>query len=84
MILYLHIDTGAFNLYDIDRDGHITRDEMVEIISAIFEMVGPVPESEFVAPRTKADHIFDKMDFVSSSYHITKYQYKHGQACASP
>jgi hypothetical protein len=30
----------AFNLYDINRDGLITREEMLNIISAIYELMG--------------------------------------------
>ena len=33
---------GAFNLYDLDNDGHITRDEMVSIVDSIYCMVGTV------------------------------------------
>jgi len=30
---------GAFQLYDLDNDGSITRDEMLNIVEAIFSMV---------------------------------------------
>lgn len=30
---------GAFRLYDVDNDGFITRDEMYNIVDAIYEMV---------------------------------------------
>ena len=31
--------SGAFRLYDVDNDGFITREEMHNIVDAIYEMV---------------------------------------------
>lgn len=31
---------GAFKLYDVDNDGYITREEMYDIVGAIYEMLG--------------------------------------------
>ena len=31
--------SGAFRLYDVDNDGFITRDEMYNIVDAMYEMV---------------------------------------------
>ena len=32
--------TGAFQLYDIDKDGFITYDEMLQIVASIYKMTG--------------------------------------------
>ena len=31
--------SGAFKLYDVDNDGYITRNEMYNIVDAIYQMV---------------------------------------------
>lgn len=39
LIFFFFIITGAFRLYDVDNDGFITRDEMYNIVDAIYQMV---------------------------------------------
>lgn len=33
------LSLGAFRLYDVDNDGYITREEMYNIVDAIYQMV---------------------------------------------
>ncbi|XP_023685549.1 Kv channel-interacting protein 4-like isoform X2 [Paramormyrops kingsleyae] len=54
----------AFNLYDINKDGYITKDEMLDIMRAIYSMMGrctyPVLKDD--APRQHVEIFFQKMD----------------------
>eukprot|EP00096_Caligus_rogercresseyi_P003337 TRINITY_DN1619_c4_g1_i1.p1 TRINITY_DN1619_c4_g1~~TRINITY_DN1619_c4_g1_i1.p1 ORF type:complete len:195 (-),score=52.06 TRINITY_DN1619_c4_g1_i1:747-1331(-) len=53
----------AFRLYDVDNDGYITRQEMYNIVDAIYQMVGqqPINEDENT-PQKRVEKIFDQMD----------------------
>ncbi|XP_069755388.1 A-type potassium channel modulatory protein KCNIP1-like isoform X2 [Narcine bancroftii] len=56
--------TWTFNLYDINKDGFIHKEEMTDILRAIYAMMGrfthPVLKDE--APRHHVEVFFQKMD----------------------
>ncbi|XP_064602050.1 Kv channel-interacting protein 1-like isoform X3 [Liolophura sinensis] len=54
----------AFHLYDINGDGIITKEEMMDIVSAIYDMMGRFTEPQ-IDEGTARDHVnrvFQKMD----------------------
>jgi len=60
--------SGAFALYDIDKDGVITKKEMVSIVEAIFEMINTKKITDpNDTPKKRVDCIFSMMDKVSTS-----------------
>lgn len=62
--------SGAFKLYDVDNDGYITRDEMYNIVDAIYQMLGnqaKVSEEEEENPKERVDRIFQQLDKVSEN-----------------
>ncbi|XP_074816789.1 A-type potassium channel modulatory protein KCNIP1 isoform X1 [Natator depressus] len=54
----------TFNLYDINKDGYINKEEMMDIVKAIYDMMGkytyPVLKED--APRLHVEVFFQKMD----------------------
>lgn len=63
--LFLSSLTGAFRLYDVDSDGYITREEMYNIVDAIYQMLGSQANSDEESPRERVDKIFEQLDKVS-------------------
>lgn len=65
---------GAFKLYDVDNDGYITREEMYDIVGAIYEMLGsakrpsdglePTDATSDESPNVRVDRIFELLDSV--------------------
>ncbi|XP_031720671.1 Kv channel-interacting protein 2-like isoform X2 [Anarrhichthys ocellatus] len=54
----------AFNLYDLNKDGCITREEMTDIMHSIYDMMGKCtyPCMMDNAPNEHVDNFFQKMD----------------------
>ncbi|MGH0116434.1 UNVERIFIED_CONTAM: hypothetical protein FKN15_017084 [Acipenser sinensis] len=54
----------TFNLYDINKDGYINKEEMTDIIRAIYDMMGKYtyPVLRRDAQRQHVDAFFQKMD----------------------
>lgn len=50
----------AFSLYDINGDGCITREEMTDIVTAIYELMGKIaePSVDEETIKEKVDRIF--------------------------
>ncbi|KAL9053262.1 MAG: hypothetical protein Q9162_004870 [Coniocarpon cinnabarinum] len=69
----------AFQLYDIDGDGRITYDEMLQIVEAIYKMVGSMvklPEDEDT-PEKRVMKIFKMMD-KDQNGSLDKAEFKEG------
>ncbi|KAG8591562.1 hypothetical protein GDO81_000217 [Engystomops pustulosus] len=54
----------AFNLYDINKDGYITKEEMLDIMKAIYDMMGKCtyPLVREDTPKQHVENFFQKMD----------------------
>ncbi|KAF4105158.1 Kv channel-interacting protein 1 isoform X1 [Onychostoma macrolepis] len=54
----------TFNLYDINKDGYITKEEMTDIVKAIYDMMGrfTYPAMKTDTPKQHVDAFFQKMD----------------------
>ena len=52
----------AFNMYDMDKDGFITRGEILDIITSIYKMLGGVmmPDAEST-PEKRMGKLFQQM-----------------------
>jgi len=55
---------GAFQLYDINGDGFITYDEMLQIVRSIYKMTGQMVKlpADEDTPEKRVDKIFKNMD----------------------
>ncbi|XP_053245409.1 Kv channel-interacting protein 2 isoform X1 [Podarcis raffonei] len=54
----------AFNLYDLNKDGCITKEEMLDIMKSIYDMMGKYtyPAMREEAPQEHVESFFQKMD----------------------
>ncbi|EAL19637.1 hypothetical protein CNBG2650 [Cryptococcus deneoformans B-3501A] len=69
----------AFQLYDINQDGYITYDEMLQIVRSIYKMTGQMvqlPEDEDT-PEKRVDKIFRNMD-LNKDHRLTYDEFKEG------
>eukprot|EP00762_Andalucia_godoyi_P001703 ANDGO_07101.mRNA.1 Calcium-binding protein NCSA len=70
----------AFNLYDIDHDGFVTRDEMLRIVTALYRMHGDlvsVQGEAFETPEQLVSKIFADMD-MNEDGKLSLEEYKEG------
>lgn len=68
-------------MYDVDNDGYITREEMYDIVGAIYEMLGSTKRpgenlqssngdtANDESPNVRVDRIFELLDSVSLRDH---------------
>ena len=56
-----------FGLYDINKDGHITKKEMVDVVNSIYEMLGRNTEPQ-VDEHSAVEH-------VNKIFHVSRYMY---------
>nr|XP_054600263.1 calsenilin isoform X2 [Nothobranchius furzeri] len=54
----------AFNLYDINKDGYVTKEEMLAIMTSIYDMMGryTLPSLREDSPFEHVEKFFQKMD----------------------
>ncbi|KAL5277214.1 KCNIP4 family protein [Megaselia abdita] len=54
----------AFQLYDINGDGFITREEMTDIVTAVYDLMGRLPDeiADEEKIKMKVEKMFQKMD----------------------
>uniref|UniRef100_T1JPF4 EF-hand domain-containing protein n=1 Tax=Strigamia maritima TaxID=126957 RepID=T1JPF4_STRMM len=52
----------TFSLYDINKDGYVTKQELMEIISSIYAMMGHAGSHSDRTARDHVEKVFPKMD----------------------
>jgi Ca2+-binding EF-hand superfamily protein len=69
---------GAFKLYDIDGDGAITKEEMLQIVRAMFSMFGEdaIKNLEENTPEKRVEKIFALVDTVRSNTNLKSFYNK--------
>jgi Kv channel-interacting protein len=72
-----------FNLYDLNRDGKVTENELLSVVSSIFQLMGKftTPPIDEQAPKQHTEYIFKKFnkkqdgiitmeDFLDTCYNV--------------
>ncbi|CAG5109607.1 Oidioi.mRNA.OKI2018_I69.chr2.g4127.t1.cds [Oikopleura dioica] len=69
----------AFQLYDLDNSGTITKEEMLEIVEAIFSLLGSDERfaQNSLSPESRVDRIFSKMD-INGDGELSKEEFLRG------
>uniref|UniRef100_A0AC35TK12 Neuronal calcium sensor 1 n=1 Tax=Rhabditophanes sp. KR3021 TaxID=114890 RepID=A0AC35TK12_9BILA len=69
----------AFDLYDVDNDGVITKSEMISIVDAIYSMIGDMLElpKDEDTPEKRVEKIFATMD-LNCDGKLTRDEFKEG------
>ena len=79
----------AFGLYDINGDGVVGRDEMLNIVTAIYDMIGKcaVPSVDECAIIEHVDHIFQVLSIdqlVTAPQYLTNTHHQAHSLTLSP
>lgn len=70
----------AFSMYDIDKNGFITKEEMALIMDSFYKLVGPLVTfsgKKYETPSQLVDEFFDQMD-TNKDGNISLEEYKNG------